>query len=92
MIFRRPIFPNNDDEIEVIFGYTEQDIYTNKYNVPRNAFVYDAYDCSVYFSKDLKDWLNDNIGKENFKLTYAFGYRIVFKYKHDALKFKLYWI
>jgi hypothetical protein len=91
MIIRDPIFPNDGESIEIVFAYSETEIYHTP-NIPRGIFTYDGFHCTVFFSKEFKDWLDTNIGINNYHLSYTMGYRVRFKNKTDAMMFKLVWV
>lgn len=93
MIIREPIFPNDGETVEIVFAYSEEEIYENPHkNIPQGIFVFDGWACGLYYSQEFREWLDEFVGKENYHLSYCMGYRLRFKNKGDAVRFRLEWM
>lgn len=92
MIIREPIFQNEGETVEIVFAYSEEEIYGNPHrNIPKGVFSYDGWSCGMFYSQEFKQWLEEKVGAGNYHLSYCMGYRLRFRNKADAVRFRLEW-
>jgi hypothetical protein len=84
MLGRSYNYPNEGWEYEIITGYEE----TAFFACP--ILLYDGMFGIFSIKKEVIEWLNENIGKENYHIFFGVIY-IRFKFKKDAMLFKLRW-
>lgn len=91
MIICEPIFGNPGESIEFVFAWRETELL-GTYEKYGRVFEFDGWSGSVYFSSLLIKWLKEEVGEGNYHISYCMGYRIRFKNKSYAMRFRLEWL